>query len=140
MRRAALALMITLPALASEPWTGPQIALESAYQGAMLADYFQTSSFHRSGFTVYTRTCTPGATWYTYTPQRMEVFESNPLLGHHPSQAAINQTFLAGAVGHLALSMVLPSHYRTAFQGVTLGAEVYMISRNACNAAIHLQF
>ena len=55
MRRAALALMITLPALAYEPWTGPQIALESAYQGAMLADYFQTSSFHRSGFTVYTR-------------------------------------------------------------------------------------
>ena len=35
MRLAALALMITLPALAYEPWTGPQIALESAYQGAI---------------------------------------------------------------------------------------------------------
>jgi hypothetical protein len=44
----ALALALGIPLLAGEPWTPAQKIMESSSQVALVADWLQTSSFHRN--------------------------------------------------------------------------------------------
>jgi hypothetical protein len=123
MKQIALTMLLTLPVLAADPWTGTQLALEGTYQSALLCDWRQTSNFHKT----WGHTC--------------ETYEANPLLGRHPSQATINQMCLLSSLGHLAISAALPHRWRTTWQGVTLAGEVYVaFVNNRPTAGVHVRF
>ena len=95
---------------------GAHLALELAYQTALYADY-RTSR---------------------YIVQHPETFhESNPLLGRHPSMDKLKLACAFTAVGHWAISEMIPDRYRNAWQGVTLSLQVGVVSNNL---AIGLRF
>jgi hypothetical protein len=126
MKQIALTMLLTLPVLAADPWTPTQYALEGSYQAALLCDWRQTSDFHKTWKPTW-----GGGTSYG-------VAEVNPLLGRHPSQAKINEMCAMSSIGHVLISEVLPSGWRTAWQGVTVGLEVGMVAHNhlTCRASI----
>lgn len=132
--RYLLALLLCLPALAADPWTGPQIALEGAYQAALLCAWRQTSDFHKTHMVAFYSYSTNFTEYGCSKPHP----ELNPLLGRHPSQAAINVACVVSCAGHLLVSNLLPSRWRTAWQGVTAGLEIGVVAHNAfaCNVAV----
>lgn len=119
-----LALLLCSSLFAADPWTPGHVALELGYQAALLADWRQTSNMHR--------------TWHGYDAGESQ--EGNPMLGKHPSQASINQTVAACAVGHLLVSHFLPSSWRYTWQGFSMAVEVGVIAHNQADAKIAIQF
>ena len=132
MKPILLAILLSLPLTAGDPWTRTQIALEGTFQAALLCDWRQTSDFHR--------------TWEPYrTPEGGWVYpigttEANPLLGRHPSQATINEMCLASSIGHLLISEVLPGRWRTVWQGVSLAGEVGVAFPKQVKATLKMEF
>lgn len=108
MTRLFAALLALAAPLTAQTWNTTDVALESAYQAALLVDWRQTSDIHR----------------YPHA------YERNPILGQHPSQSSINGYFAASALGHLAVSHLLSGKARTAWQGATIGVELYWVGRN----------
>jgi hypothetical protein len=106
MKQIALTMLLTLPVLAADPCTPTQYVLEGAYQAALLCDWRQTSDFHKTWNRAY------------------QTYEKNPMLGRHPRQATINEMCAMSSIGHVLISEVLPSGWRTAWQGVSLVVEV----------------
>ncbi len=109
-----LALILPSLAIASEPWTKTEVALEAAYQVALVVDWKQTSEFHR--------TILPG--------ENRVMKEMNPILGSHPSQGAINLTCLVSAVGHYLVSDSLNHKNRLRWQGATAMIEMSFVAHN----------
>lgn len=56
--------------------------------------------------------------------------EGNPLLGDNPSDSRIRNYFAATALGHYAVSYLLPSSYRSYWQGLTLTGATIIVVRN----------
>jgi hypothetical protein len=112
-RPAILSLLLTIPALASEPWTTQDKVLEGAFIAAMAIDYRQTSDIHRT------------------VPGRCPYYEQNVIMGARPSQAMINRYFLTTTALQIAAVGLLPSgKWRTMAQAFTLGVEVGAIGHN----------
>lgn len=110
----ALAIAICGNAQASDSFTPAQVALESGFAIALAADRAQTIAIRdfcsgRSGCTLH---------------------ETNPILGSRPSIAAANRYFFSAAALHLAVSALLPSDQRSAWQSSTLVLEVAVVGHN----------
>lgn len=58
------------------------------------------------------------------------MYENNPILGKHPSEARINNLCAASIVGNAAVSYILPRRWREAWQYVWIGAEVGAVAHN----------
>ena len=58
------------------------------------------------------------------------IHETNYILGQHPSMAAVNRYFIAGAALHAGISYLLPEKYRAPFQYVTIGIEGGYVANN----------
>ena len=56
--------------------------------------------------------------------------EENPILGPHPSNGSVNRYMAACALGHLAVSYLLPERYRPYWQYVTIGIEGGIVAHN----------
>ena len=56
--------------------------------------------------------------------------ESNPLLGNHPSTAAVDGYFLAVTSAQVVAARLLPSPWRSVFQGITIGIEGRSVVNN----------
>ncbi len=56
--------------------------------------------------------------------------ESNPILGSHPSHMAVDGYFLTVIGTQLFLARLLPSPWRSVFQGVVLGVEGRSVVNN----------
>jgi hypothetical protein len=54
----------------------------------------------------------------------------NPILGKHPTQKATLGYFVASAVGHAAITYILPQEYKTKWLYATAGFEVAVVGRN----------
>jgi hypothetical protein len=115
----ALGLTLALAGCASgAPWTGADIAREAGYQAALTVDCAQTR----------------------YGQSRPDQFrEGNPLLPEHPSKGRINFTCAATGFGHWAISNWLASRARYAWQGITIGVELWAIDFNRM-AGVKLEF
>lgn len=107
-----LALLAALP-LSAQEWATRDTALEVACQVALLVDWKQTSEIHR-----------------VRLPNGASAIESNRILGQHPTQATINQYFMACSVGHLVVSASLPTNLRNYWQAATLSVSCYWIGHN----------
>ena len=101
-------LFSSLVCKANDPWTSTQIVMESAFQVSLLCDWRQTSDFHK-----------------------YHIYESNGILGRHPSQAEINRWFLFCGMSHLIITNYLPSKYRVAWSSVSLAIEASVVHKNA---------
>lgn len=110
----ALALSIAFTtASAAEPvigdWTRTDVALEVAVAATALMDYKQTMQIKNR----------PGLS------------ESNPLLGHHPSDDRIRAYFIGSMVTHVLIVNALPpGALRTAFQVGTVAFELDIVRQN----------
>jgi hypothetical protein len=56
--------------------------------------------------------------------------ESNPILGSHPSHVAVDGYFLGVIGAQVLVARLLPSPWRSVFQGVTLGIEGRSVVNN----------
>lgn len=64
-------------------------------------------------------------------PRRGEgYYETNPVLGTHPSRARVNTHFAVTGLLHMAISCVLSPKYRTVWQYTTIAVEVGYASNN----------
>lgn len=59
-----------------------------------------------------------------------DLYETNPLLGRHPSDAKIVAYFVGAGFGHYAVAKALPSEYRAAWQYGWAALEITTIIRN----------
>jgi len=62
--------------------------------------------------------------------QHPELYETNPILGMHPTNAAINSYFIVGAVTHYAIAQALPPKQRKYFQVGWTIIEVWVVIQN----------
>ena len=106
----ALAVLLPLPAAAQwDNWTTPQVAMGVVALAAHAVDWSQTITIARN----------PDV-WY----------ETNPLLGRHPTVSEVNRHFLLGGLAVLALAAYLPE-YRLAILGAYAALEIGVASNNA---------
>jgi len=82
--------------------------LEAAYASAQVVDHMQTLDIARH----------PG------------LYETNPLLGRHPSDHAIYIHGAAVIVGHALTTYMLPEKYRLYWQASSLALELYVVNHN----------
>lgn len=59
-----------------------------------------------------------------------DYYEFNPLLGRHPSAKRVDSYMLVSGLTHTAISYVLPSDWRHAFQRVTLSVKAGFVQHN----------
>lgn len=95
------------PLYGVSPYSVIDVGLEAVYDAELIVDSHQT-----------------------HTIQDVGGVETNPLLGHHPSQQRTNEYFLLSAVAHGAISYFLPRPWREAFQGVSIVVEGGFLHRN----------
>ena len=101
-------LLLPSTAHAAEPMTARDWSLEAAFGGALLVDYGQTRDLKNHS----------------------ELRETNPLLGSHPTDVRIRNYMLGAAIGHAAVTYLLPPEYRPYWQAGTLIIEVGVIQHN----------
>jgi hypothetical protein len=58
-------------------------------------------------------------------------YETNPVLGRHPSLSAVNAYFAAGLLAHTAVAMALPPPWRGPWQYLTFAFEAGVVAHNA---------
>lgn len=108
MRHVLIACLISLPAVAHDPWTTQDTILEGLFLAQLAVDRAQTMDIKN----------------------HPEKFEYNPLLGVNPSDRRINKYFLTIALVHPMLCYVLPKNARNGFQFVSITVEAYAIGNN----------
>ena len=101
------------------PWTGADTALELTLVGASVVDDAQTMSVMR----------------------RDSGYETNPLLGKHPSDERIIATSVFGLATHAVIAYILPHPWRTVWQGMWIGIEIDAVEHNrSCGTGVSLRF
>lgn len=83
--------------------------IELIYQAVHLADWMQTLTIAKN-------------------PDRF--YETNKILGEHPSAHEVNQYFLATAIGHALVSHFLPAKPSRIWQGATIVMQVGYVTQN----------
>lgn len=58
------------------------------------------------------------------------MYETNPLLGKHPTDRKIIGYFLGVAAAHTGIAAILPTPYREYFQNGTIALELMVIGNN----------
>lgn len=99
---------LSLSAQAADPWTPTQQTLAATSTAALAVDWGQTLDISNH----------PG------------LFETNPILGRHPTRAQINRYFASSIVGSLAVAHLLPSRFRTTWLSAVTMLEVSVSAHN----------
>lgn len=109
MRPFVLALLLaSASAQAAEPLSADEWKREAAFLVLGAIDYGQTRDIANH----------PG------------MYEYNPLLGDHPSDARIRNYFLAAGAAHLGITYLLPRRYRPTWQWGSLILEAGFVAHN----------
>jgi len=109
MKRAfTIALLFFASAAHADDWTRADTYRQSSVTALFVADWAQTK----------------------YLITRNGRHEKNIFLGEHPSAGQVNAYFAASAVGHAAISAILPRDWRDGWQYVWIGIEFGATVRN----------
>ena len=81
------------------------------------------------GFNVIVQTIDWGQS-YNIVNNPDRYYETNKLLGPHPSKKEVDKFFITSIVGHAVISYVLPKDYRQAWQLITLGMHIENAGKN----------
>ncbi len=107
---ATLALAMPRPAHAADRrWTRPQIAAEATFAALVAVDVVQTR-------------------WALSHDPRY--FESNPLIGDHPSRMRLSALALSAMVSHALVAHLIPTEYRSGWLAATISVEVAVLGSN----------
>lgn len=112
--RTSLFVVLALFTSACASWGFRDVALETITIGAMAAD---------AGLTIH--------------GQQIGMIEGNPVLGAHPSPAAIITYTATSALLHVAVASLLDGEWRTFWQGSVIGLEGWCIFSNAYLISSH---
>ena len=96
------------PAADPTVWTVQQITLEAITQTTLFVDYKQTLDIKR----------------------HQGLYESNPILGMHPSDARVRNYFLVSSILSLGIAHLLEGSSRTAFMTGEMSFELAVVKRN----------
>jgi hypothetical protein len=120
-----IATLIMILATLSAPcyadnWTITDTAYQSIYSTLHVIDWGQTLyiSKHKSSTSYY---------------------ETNPIIGSHPSHDAVNLYFAGTLAGHAIVSYLLPKGYRRVWQCITIVIEAKTTVHNY-NMGIKMEF
>lgn len=118
---------------AGEPLNRREWMLEGAFIAAALIDYRQTRDIknHCESRVDVAPNVVPVGDGSEFR-QRCEpvAWEQNRLLGRHPSDSRIRNYFLGVAIGHVAVTHLLPRKYRPYWQWGSLAIEIAVIHNN----------
>lgn len=114
MKALLMALMFPVLSHAAD-WSQADTARQAVYTSTLILDWSQTRDIARH----------PGK------------YETNVILGRHPSQREVNQYFAAAAVLHLAVSYVLPRPWREVWQVGSIVISTAYVVRNADAISLH---
>ncbi len=104
---------------AADPWSERDKYLEATYFVFHLTDWAQTRDIESRSNEGY--------------------YETNKVLGKHPSLDQVNGYFIATGLLHLGIVHLLPKEYRPWFQIITIGVEVGCDVHNY-SAGVRLKF
>lgn len=105
----ALFGLSSAPVFASD-WTTEDTWWQAAYLALHVADWGQTRDIVKREGEGY--------------------YETNPILGRHPSLKRVDTYFTVTALAHTAISYALPAAWRRGWQHVTIGVEAGYVSYN----------
>lgn len=114
----ALALGAPAPARASE-WTRTDTAFELGLVALSATDFGQTS-------------------WFL--SHRPRAYETNPLLGRHPSRAQVATFGAVALASHLGIARLLPQPYRRFWQLLGIGIEIDAVGSNVRTFGFHVEY
>ena len=106
-----LLTLVAAPAHSGEKadWTWTDTGLQATYLTLHTMDWAQTLHMSRN-------------------PDKF--YENNGLLGLHPSEGRVNSYFAVTALGHTAVSYILPKPWRTVWQGFWITTEYAYVQHN----------
>jgi hypothetical protein len=123
-----LALLLLLPSLCfAGDWAREDTYRQSALTVLLIADWAQTKwVVHHASQTVDMSNAYSPNNYKTYEG----AYETNPLLGRHPSAQRVNFYFATTIAVHAGISYFLPSGWREGWQYVWIGVEANQVNRN----------
>ena len=92
-----------------DPWTKDQMLLQGTSLTLNIIDWGQTLDIVDK----------PG-----------EYYETNPILGDHPSRAEVNRYFAASMLSKILITHLLPSDWRKYWLGLNIGVSGYYVHNN----------
>lgn len=107
-------LVFTKSARAKEEdkWTGADTAIQTAFIALTFIDWKQTREF-------------------TGNPHKYpDMYETNPILGPHPSARKVNTIMATSIAAHTAIAFILPKPSRTIWQSIWIAIEVHCVYSN----------
>lgn len=126
MRYALLLLSaLALPCHADD-WTTADTARQGALTALLVADWGQTRWIVKHPRDQIQSCASQAPCSRTYESRS----ESNRLLGERPSIGKVNNYFAAFALGHAAISYVLPKEWRQGWQYIFIGTEIDAVLAN----------
>ena len=102
-----------------DPWTIQDSILQTIVIGTILIDSCQTYTF------LYTKD--------------YNVYETNPILGKHPSKEKFVAYWGISLIAHTGISYILPKPARTIWQSITISIQSYCIYKGY-ELGIRVQF
>lgn len=108
-------------------------AAEAVFWMALAADWLQTRDIVKNhGPKTYAAYSYYKDIYTVYEPQRTVdgLHETNLILGRRPTLLKVDIYFLLSGIIHYQVLKRIPTEYRTAFQTVSIGVELYCIDRN----------
>ncbi len=113
----ALLLCVSRAAIAAPPFSRADWAWQAAATASLAVDWAQSRDSAR----------------------HPALFETNLIMGRHPSASTVNAYFIASAVLDAGIARLLPPPWRRAWQVGTVGVEIVAIRRNAL-LGVHIHF
>ena len=104
-----LSWCISTPSYSADDWSREDVARQTAYTILHVADWAQSR-------------------YIAAHPDRF--YETNGILGKHPSLGKVNTYFAATLIGHYAITALLPAKYRPVWQYGTITVEAYYVLHN----------
>jgi hypothetical protein len=104
-----------------DPWTREDTYRQAAVTALLLADWQQTRHMAKQRCPTSNPQCA--------VPFGEGGFAEN-FIGSHPSVGQVNNYFVAGIVGHAAISYVLPRGWREGWTYVWIGIEAQTVRTN----------
>lgn len=128
------------PALGRYELTKGQALAETAYMALWYVDYRQTMDIKN-----YCKRLHPNRTadangiiWFD-NGGYCEPYESNLLLGPHPSDSRIRNYFLGFGLAQFAITKALPSEYRPYWIGAGIAVQLFTVIKNR-QLGLHFTF
>lgn len=122
-----IVLLLLVPIHANaDNWTIFDTTLQLTYTTLHIMDWRQTQIIANSCYNV-TKTKPSGT---TKTVAICDKYETNFILGDHPSEGRVNTYFATTLALHWVASYYLPKPYRTIFQGTWIIIEYDIVQQN----------